>query len=78
MRQISKQLRRIDMSLIIPERAYMKLRAAKPIAQRLTNAVQKGKNTWTEEQQDQLSFIYQVIMETHDALVNIVEANTPR
>ncbi|MGD9629978.1 MAG: hypothetical protein AB7V18_12115 [Pyrinomonadaceae bacterium] len=66
------------MSLIIPERAYMKLRAAKPIAVQLTNAVNKGKNTWTAEQQEQLSLIYQVIKETHDALVNIVEANTPK
>ena len=66
------------MSLIIPDRAYVKLRAAKPAANQLAAAVNRSKNTWTADQQEQLSLIYQVVKETHDALVNIVEANTPR
>lgn len=56
----------------------MKLRAAKPAAQQLTTAVNRSKNTWTADQQEQLSLIYQIVKETHDALVNIVEANTPK
>jgi len=66
------------MSLIIPDRAYLKLQAAKPAHHQLTNAVTRNKNTWTAAQQEQLSLMYQVIKETHDALVNIVEANTPK
>lgn len=66
------------MSVIIPERTYEKLRAAKPAHHQLATAVARNKNTWSPGQQEQLSLMYQVIKETHDALVNLVEANTPK
>lgn len=64
------------MSLIIPNKTYVKLRAAKPIHQQLANAVTRNKNTWTAAQQEQLSLMFQILKETHDALVNLVEANS--
>lgn len=65
------------MSVIIPDRTLVKLRAAKPIAQQFAVAVNRNKNAWTPQQQEQLSMIYQILKETHDALVNLVEANVP-
>ena len=66
------------MSVIIPDRTLMKLQAAKPAAQKFAIAVQRNKNAWTPQQQEQLALIYDIVKETHDALVNLVEANTPR
>ena len=63
------------MSIIIPERALMKLRAAKPLALQFASSVKRNKNAWTPQQEEQLSLIYQILKETHDALVNVVEAN---
>ena len=55
----------------------MKLQAAKPAAQKFAAAVNRNKNAWSPEQQEQLALIYDILKETHDALVNLVEANTP-
>lgn len=63
------------MAINIPPKAYAQLRASKAASEKLTNAVRRGRNTWTSDQEEQLSLIFQVIKETHDALVNIVEAN---
>ena len=63
------------MSLIIPDRTLLKLQAAKPVAQKFAAAVNRNKNAWTPAQQEQLSLIYDILKETHDALVNLVEAN---
>ena len=63
------------MSVIIPERTLIKLRAAKPAAIKFSAAVNRNKNAWTPAQQEQLALIYDILKETHDALVNLVEAN---
>jgi hypothetical protein len=63
------------MAIIIPDRAYAQLKASKAASDRLTTTVRRSKNTWTTAQEEQLSLIFQVIKETHDALFNIVEAN---
>ena len=55
----------------------MKLRSTKPIYHQFVASVNRNKNTWTKDQQEQLSLIFQILKETHDALVNIVEANQP-
>ena len=53
----------------------MKLKSAKPMAQKFAAAVGRNRNAWTPAQQEQLSLIYDILKETHDALVNLVEAN---
>jgi hypothetical protein len=63
------------MSMIIPPKAYANLRASKEAADKLTAVVKRGRNIWTADQEEQLSYIFQVIKETHDALFKIVEAN---
>ena len=64
------------MSIVIPQRTLTKLQAAKPAAQKFAVAVNRNKNAWTPEQQEQLALIYDILKETHDALVNLVEANS--
>jgi hypothetical protein len=59
----------------IPPKAIQQLRASKAAADKLSAAVRRGRRTWTAEQEGQLSLIFEVIKETHDALFNIVEAN---
>jgi hypothetical protein len=62
--------------MIIPDKAYEQLKASKVAPERLTTSVRHSRNTWSREQEEQLSLIFQVIKETHDALVNIVQANS--
>ena len=64
------------MSIVIPQRTLTKLQAAKPAAQKFAVAVNRNKNAWTPEQREQLALIYDILKETHDALVNLVEANS--
>ena len=66
------------MSIVIPQRTLTKLQAAKPAAQKFAMAVNRNKHTWTPAQEEQLSLIYDILKETHDALLNLVEANTQR
>ncbi len=63
------------MSLTIPPKAYAQLRASKAAADKLNAAVRRSRKAWTAEQEEQLSLIFEVIKDTHDALFNIVEAN---
>lgn len=63
------------MPIIIPARADAQLRASKEAGNKFNAAVNRTRNTWTPDQQEQLGHMYQVLKETHDALVNIVEAN---
>lgn len=63
------------MSITVPPRAFAQLRASKAASDKLSAAVKRSRNTWTTDQEEQLSLIFQVMKETHDALVNIVEAN---
>jgi len=64
------------MSLVVPDRALAQLRASKAASEALTAAVRRSRNTWTNDQEQQLHLVFQVIKETHDALVNIVDANS--
>jgi hypothetical protein len=64
------------MAITVPDRALMQLRASKAASDRLAATVKRSRNTWTKDQEDQLSLIFQVVKETHDALFNIVEANS--
>ena len=64
------------MSLVVPERALAQLRSSKAASEKLTQSVRLSRNTWTSEQQEQLGLIFQVIKDTHDALVNIIGANS--
>ena len=65
------------MAITVPDRAYAQLKASKAASEKLKQAVRLAKaNTWTAPQQEQLSLIFDVVKETHDALVNIVDANT--
>ena len=61
--------------MIIPQKAWQKLVASKAAAEKLTIAVRRGRKTWTADQEEQLSLIFEVIKETRDALANIAEAN---
>jgi len=63
------------MSLNIPPKAFTQLRASKAASDKLATAVRRRPNTRTSDQEEQLSLIFLVIKETHDALFNIVEAN---
>ena len=63
------------MAINIPPKVYAQLRASKTASDRLMATVNRSRNTWTTDQENQLSLIFEVIKETHDALFNLVEAN---
>ena len=60
----------------IPEKTYQKLRDAKMAYDKWATLVRSGKNVWTKEQEDQMRYFYDMLAATHDALSNLVEANS--
>ena len=59
----------------IPARTIEQLNEAKRASDRLAHIVLANQTTWSREQKDQLSLIFEMIKGVHDAMVNLVEAN---
>lgn len=59
----------------VPEKTNQKLRESKQNHDRLVTLVKSRRNVWTKEQEEQLSLIYTVLSNVHDALSNLVNAN---
>lgn len=59
----------------IPRRTIELLDQTKLASEKLIHVVLANKATWSREQQEQLSLIFEMLKGVHGALVNIVEAN---
>jgi len=59
----------------VPEKTNQKLRESKLAHDKLVATSKSKRNVWTKEQEEQLSLIYTVLRDVHDALSNLVDAN---